>query len=134
MGSKVTTTHRGLLVALGIIALVPAIGLVCFSAIFVLAGLSDVIGSEFAALAIFLLVAVATAAIVLAAHRSQVPKSTVSKQQLLSEWAWSLTMVLCGLFLSLLPSFSIASLLVSLAEHQLLPLPLGAVPALPPGG
>ena len=125
MGSTVTTMRRSLLVALGIIALVPAIGLVCFGAIFVLAGLSDAIGSRLAALAILLLVAVATAAIVLAAHRSQVPTSTISKRQLLSDWAWSLTMVLGGLFLSLLPSFSIAFLLVSLAEHQLLPAAFG---------
>jgi hypothetical protein len=93
MGSTVTTMHRSLLVALSIIALVPAIGLVCFGAIFVLAGLSDVIGSRLAALAILLLVAIATAAIVFAAHRSQVPTSTISKRQLLSDWAWSLTMV-----------------------------------------
>ena len=98
------------------------IGLFGFAAVFVWAGLSDVTGSRFLASTIIPAIAIVTAAVVAAAHKSREITEGTTKPNFLYDWAWSNGMVSGGLCCSLIASFAIVALLFSLAEHHLLPL------------
>ena len=113
--------HQGLSVAVRLIAFILLIAVFCLGIIFLLAGMTDVVGSWLAAVAIFLVVAAAIAAIILAAHRSQAAAGTVSKTETLSDWTWSIGMVVGATAVGFLASFVITALLFSQAEHGSLP-------------
>lgn len=118
--------YQGRSVAVRLVALVLLIVVSCLGIIFVLAGMTDVVGSWLAAVAILLVVAAAIAAIVLAAHKGKAAAGTISKIEMLSDWTWSFGMVVGLMAVGFLASFFLTSLLISLAEHGLLPAGFGS--------
>jgi hypothetical protein len=108
------------------ISVVVGVVFIGVASILVLAGMSDAVGSELVAFAILFFIAVVVGSVVLASRRRQVTTSGASQGEFLSDWMWSIVMVLGGLFLSFMAAFFITALLFSLAEHRLLPAAIGA--------
>jgi hypothetical protein len=114
--------QQGLSLAVGIGALIFVIGLFIFGALIALAIMTDLVGSGQIALAILVSAAVAVAAIVLASHRSRGATDLTST---ISDWGRSAGMVLGGMVGGFQASFWIMTLMLSSAEHQLLPQGIG---------
>ena len=115
--------HQSLSLAVNIVALVILIGLFCFWGLFTLAIMSDLVGSGLLAVAILASVGIAVATIVLAAHRRQAATDPAS---ILYDWGRSFAMALGAMLGGFAASFYILTLLLSMAEHRLLPAGIGS--------
>jgi hypothetical protein len=108
-----------------VVSATAGVATVVFGVTFVLAGITDAIGSRVTAVAILMSLTVAVAAIVLAANRQRAVPGTISYSGVVSDWARSLVIVLGAVLTTWFASFYIVALLISLAEHQLLPVAFG---------